>query len=48
MSVPRYEGFVVCVEDVPILLEALKKSEVADEERNLERGHSKAKRIKKS
>ena len=47
MSVPRYDGFVVCVEDAPILLDALKKTE-AGEERRLERVHSKAKRIKKS
>ena len=35
MSVLRYDGFVVCVEDAPILLDALKKAE-ADEERRLE------------
>lgn len=45
---PRYEGFVVCVEDAPVLLDALKNSEAADEERRLERAHSKEKRIKKS
>ena len=47
-NVPRFEGFVVCVEDAPILLDALQNSEAADEERRLERVHSKEKRIKKS